>query len=254
MDLRLTQQELEDRYKQHRDANPARIHARDTLDNASISRIEHSTPGDKYSKTKLHTAEVLAEALGVPVGSLIASTVAQPQPPIHKPVVPPESPIEKTKNDATDKGLFVELPYIDLPLTTVQARASFIEMCGPQADYGPEETIRYVFPPRPTAEYMQNKSRVFEVNGDSMEPEIRSGEHVVADPVPENRWELLSNKIIVISYDNVLTIKRVKENELLTKRVLTLHPARPELAPLTVRRELIRCIFVVRESFERKTY
>lgn len=234
-----------------------------------LTKIIKAQPSNiQYYWQHLETALLLAEVLGVAVDSLydanerrgaadeqnnIYEQANNSQLPLSSPYLHTQTPILPNKSDAADFGHLTDLPFVDLPFTPIHARASFAEMCGRQSDYGAEETVRYILPPRPLTEYMKNKSRVFEVNGDSMEPEIRSGEKIVADPVPEGRWELLHNEVVVISYDNVVTVRYIKENELLNRGILTLHP-REGLAPLSVRRSLIHCIYVVRESFERKIF
>lgn len=250
--LQLTQQQLSDRYRMERKQLLDRFpKSRERLPHYDISRIENSQPQDEIASQKEQTVEVLASIFEVPVKELIADEVDNASMAAQS---TERVDVDKTASDTTDIGLAFDLPRVELPFISVRARASFVEVCGSVHDYGPEETLTYLLPPRPITEYVNNKSRVFEVNGDSMSPEIRTGERIIADPVPESRWELLTNKIIVISYDETLTIKWVRENELLTRRVLTLYPNLPGLAPLTVRRELIKCIFVVRESFERKKW
>lgn len=271
---RLSQRQVAARAKALMEANPGNYLKAAKIPNTLISSIENSVLGDDKSMQHRKTAQLLADALGVEVKTLLVE---------QKPVLTDENqllvenrkhfvvanegrglifepassilplpalgqPVEIRPLDYTDPTVFVLLPF-----TPILARASFVEMCGWQGDYGDEEKIRYLFPPRPISDYMKHNSRVFEVNGDSMDPEIRNGERIVADEIPKDRWEFLVNTIVVISYADTLTVKHIKENDLMLRGTLTLHP-RAGLAPLTIRDRDIHCIFEVRESFERKIY
>ena len=214
------------------------------FNNTLVSHIEGAPLGARHSVQSLATVRLLADVLGLGV-----QEIAVAQGPEFGPCIA-EQPISSPESSAGPLGPEAGLLGLDLPYTSPAEAARFLSG-------EPQPTpvlIRYIYPPRPISDYMHNKSRVFEVNDTSMEPIMHLGERLVADPVPECLWELLNNQPVVVGYAGQFAIRMVKENDLLERNVLMLYPARESLAPLTVRRELITCIFKVRESFERKIY
>lgn len=71
---------------------------------------------------------------------------------------------------------FIELPYISIP-----ARASFLDMFQDERNYGAFETFR-VYQLEP--ELQKKGAIIIEVNGDSMEPQLKDKAKVLAVPVP----------------------------------------------------------------------
>ncbi|MBT9395343.1 helix-turn-helix domain-containing protein [Hymenobacter sp. NST-14] len=92
---------------------------------------------------------------------------------------------------------------------------------------------------------------VFEVEGDSMEPLLRIGEKVIAWQVPEGKWEQVYNQVCVVAYDDTVTIKAVRENELFTRNLLTLYAQNPAAGFLPVQRQQIQSLWRVEEFFDR---
>lgn len=163
----------------------------------------------------------------------------------------PENLLPENYNLLESQQFLVDLPYIDLPIVSVAARASFAPMCGSESDHGPEDTLR-LYLSSTTDRMNYDKARVFTSKGDSMEGIIDDGARVIARLVPKAKWELLHNKVCVVGYGDVVTIKQVFENNL-HEDFLTLYPAKPSLAPLRVPRNLITCIWEVFEFFDRPT-
>lgn len=103
---------------------------------------------------------------------------------------------------------FHDLQYVDLPYTPVSARAHFVEMGGlDEADYH-GETYRVPYVPGQNL----NGQRVFEIDGDSMEPFYVSGMKVRASLVGNGKWAYLNSGVYVIVYDDFFVVKRIKAN------------------------------------------
>ena len=219
------------------------------FNNTLVSHVEGAALGARHSAQNAQTVQLLADTL-----HLTPQEIAVPIIPAFTPYIAQHpgssSPASGCPSSAGALVPEAGLLGVDLPFTATADVADFLAGAVQQNTV----LIRYILPPRPISDYRHNKSRVFEVNDTSMVPDMRLGERLVADPVPEDRWELLSNQLVVIGFGGQLAVRLIKENDLLERSVLVLHPARPGLAPLTVRRELITCIFAVRESFERKIY
>lgn len=141
------------------------------------------------------------------------------------------------------------LTYVDLPFITVPARASFVEMCGSERDYGSFDTFRVYLDDANPADY--KGSVVIEINGDSMEGTLRSGMKVIADWVDPANWEYQVGKVYAISYADYFVVKRIKANHLRTKGYLELRSDNPAGGELTIMKEDIRCIWRVKELAER---
>ena len=131
-----------------------------------------------------------------------------------------EGMVEHTKSPKTTRdasaafiGEFLEPQYVNLTFITILARATFAEMSSSEQDHEQFDTIAVPVMP---GESVQNllKCKVFEVNGDSMEPTIIHGQRVVVEPIPESRWEYQSDRVYVISYAGMVVIKRIKTNHL----------------------------------------
>ena len=214
------------------------------FNNTLVSHIEGAALGAKYSGQNAQTVQLLADALHLSLQEIAVVVSADFGP-----------SVVEIANSARGTGVGAlgsefGMAGVELPFTPSAEAAHFLSG-GVQLN---PSILRYVLPPRPIFEYMHNKSRVFEVNDTSMEPDMRLGERLVADYVPVVRWELLSNQPVVIGFGGQFAVRMIKDNDLLERDVLVLHPSRAGLAPLTVRRELITCIYAVRESFERKIY
>lgn len=97
---------------------------------------------------------------------------------------------------------------VNVPFIPVQARATFIETFD-TACVGCEQMTIFKVPG-----IIYENGLVFEVNGDSMEPTLISGERVYAEYVSPGNWVYL-NGIVVISFDNYVVVKRIRENKLM---------------------------------------
>ena len=139
-------------------------------------------------------------------------------------------------------GKFADEEYIDCPFVTVPVRAGFVELVATEGDYGQYETMRIY---NPSPELCKPGTLVFEINGDSMEPQLRAGMLVAVTPVPLADIKYTVSGVYVATFGNQLTIKRIKDNDLLTKQQLVLHSDNPQAGMLTVAGEDIRGLWKV---------
>ena len=139
-------------------------------------------------------------------------------------------------------GKFADEEFIDCPFITVPVRAGFVELVATEGDYGQYETMRIY---NPSPELRKPGTLVFEINGDSMEPQLRAGMLVAVTPVPLADIKYTVSGVYVATFGNQLTIKRIKDNDLLTKRQLVLHSDNPRAGMLTVAGEDIRGLWKV---------
>jgi repressor LexA len=143
-----------------------------------------------------------------------------------------------------------ELPSVELPFVSVHARASYIGLGGASVDARSFDTVHLtLMSPDEASKY--EGAVVFEVNGDSMQPLLHSGQRVIAWPLDEAKWEQVHNKVCVVAYDDTVTIKAVRSNDLFTKNMLVLHALDERVGYLPVSRRSIRSIWFVDEFFDR---
>jgi len=93
-----------------------------------------------------------------------------------------------------------------VPLVTVKARAGYVN------SYDNIDLLnsldKYAIPPG--VSYAGAIWRYFEVDGDSMEPTLTAGDHVLCSQVPTEDWDNIRNYYVyVLVTDTMVTIKRV---------------------------------------------
>lgn len=148
--------------------------------------------------------------------------------------------------DAHAYALLSEIPVIALRHVSFKTRASFIELGG--ADTGLFDKLLHRLPPGKTeADYAD--AIVFDIEGDSMEPSLRSGQQVIAWPIPEGKWEYLHNTVCVVAYDDTVTVKAIVDNELFSYDRLTLRATGGGGGSFVVARAAIQSIWEVREFY-----
>jgi len=120
--------------------------------------------------------------------------------------------------------------YRRLPLS---ARATFAESFAQDHDFRSWERASVVPDPNdPDVEH----GMVVDVNGDSMDPQLRSGMRVLVEEVPEiDGWKMARPGVYVVVYRNHIVIKRIKENTLARTGEVWLHSDNPDGG-----RELVR--------------
>ena len=98
--------------------------------------------------------------------------------------------------------------WIEVPFVPLHARASFAETYF-DSNVNEVETIK--IRKRPGIKY--EKAKIFEVDGDSMEPTLVSGEQVLCEIIDPANWKFTTG-VVVVAFGNMVVIKRIKDNEL----------------------------------------
>lgn len=107
------------------------------------------------------------------------------------------------------------MKWISIPFIPVHARASFAETF----ETNVRETESVLIPRIPGINY--ENGRIFEVDGDSMEPTLITGEKVFCEYVDPADWKYITGPVVVAFGNNMVVVKRIKENNLV-KGELTL--------------------------------
>lgn len=134
-----------------------------------------------------------------------------------------------------------EYEYIDVPILPESARAG---LDAPRYFEQPIETTRIRIDDIPVG-LRKRKWWVINVNGDSMEPQLRAGDKVQAYWTERDEWDKIHNKVVIIQYANQVVIKRIKNNKLLTEGGLWLHSDNPAAETFFVPIEDLQHIWLV---------
>ena len=76
----------------------------------------------------------------------------------------------------------------------------------------PEQLSSITIPRLPGINYENGK--VFEVDGDSMEPTLITGEQVFCEYVDPADWKYITGPVVIAFGNNMIVVKRIKENNL----------------------------------------
>ena len=98
--------------------------------------------------------------------------------------------------------------WIQIPFIPVHARATFAETFETEI----HELSTLTIPRLPGINYENGK--VFEVDGDSMDPTLITGEQVFCDYVDPADWKYITGPVVVAFGNNLIVVKRIKENNL----------------------------------------
>jgi repressor LexA len=139
-------------------------------------------------------------------------------------------------------GSSAEAEYVDLPFINVSLRASFTESIIAHTEIE-TETIRIMY----ANSKKYQKGVVFEVDGDSMEPNYVPGARVLALPIDMSNWQYLSSGVYAICFGSSFVLKRVKDNQIMAEGILTLHSDNPSGGSMPVKREDIRAVWKVEQ-------
>ena len=98
--------------------------------------------------------------------------------------------------------------WIQIPFIPVHARATFAETFETEI----HELSTLTIPRLPGINYENGK--VFEVDGDSMDPTLITGEQVFCEYVDPADWKFITGPVVVAFGNNLIVVKRIKENNL----------------------------------------
>ena len=119
---------------------------------------------------------------------------------------------------------------IEVPFVPVKFYATFVESYSDTIRSTDTEMFRVR---KPLARGHKNPV-VLEISGSSMSPQLTHGAKVLAVPVSENNWEYQSGGVYAVMYRDYFVVKRIRDNELLTRQYLTLHSDNPNGGNVTV--------------------
>ncbi len=134
-----------------------------------------------------------------------------------------------------------ETAYVDVPFVPVKFHASFVE------SYTDAYRFQDLDSCRVSKDLVQNLREpvVLEVSGNSMSPQLVHGARILAVPIDTGDWIYQSGGVFAVIYRDFFVVKRIRENDLLTKHYLTLHSDNPMGGSVTVPSNEIRGIWRV---------
>ncbi|MBO0953035.1 LexA family transcriptional regulator [Fibrella forsythiae] len=179
------------------------------------------------SKPDIRKLHDLAHVLGTTVDELVPSGMQS-----------------QTQSSARVRRVMVDMSKAkQLPLISIKGQANVIEnsLEGCQLKFIEDYYELYI----PGVEVDPEKHVIIEIEGDSMEPDIKNramvlGEHVTPDNI---RYE--SNRVYAVLYANRFVVKRIKTNDITLKKHLVLHSDNDRYGPMTVDATDIKCLWKI---------
>ena len=108
---------------------------------------------------------------------------------------------------------------IEVPFVPIKFYASFVETYTEGFRKMDMDTYRV----RGSSIRSNKPAVVIEISGNSMTPQLGNGAKVLAEQVDQSNWEYQSGGIYAVMYRDFFVVKRIRDNELMTKKYLTLH-------------------------------
>ncbi len=133
------------------------------------------------------------------------------------------------------------LPFTQYPFVSIKGQAAFVK--GYAGDCGYVGLDGYPVYSTEGAEYPH--AAVLEVEGSSMSPRLMHGAKVLAVCIDKDDWCYQSSGIYAVMYRDYFVIRRIKDNDLLTRNMLTLHSDNPEAGSMPVPAKDIRGVWKV---------
>lgn len=125
---------------------------------------------------------------------------------------------------------------VEIPFVPVRFYATFVESYSDGLSDRETELFRVR---RPVMKgYKQ--AVVLEISGNSMSPQLAHGAKVLAIPISQGDWEYQSGGVYAVMYRDYFVVKRIRDNELITRKYLTLHSDNPNGGNVTVPLQDIR--------------
>ena len=148
-------------------------------------------------------------------------------------------PVLRTSESSNARLLSEQTSYVEVPYVPVKFHASFVETYTQGFRYQDLETYRV------NSEVVKNLRNpvILEISGNSMTPQLADGAKVLATPVDQGDWMYQSGGVFAVIYRDFFVVKRIRENELLTKHYLTLHSDNPLGGSVSVPANEIRGIW-----------
>ncbi|GAB2795536.1 hypothetical protein GCM10027275_45910 [Rhabdobacter roseus] len=148
-------------------------------------------------------------------------------------------PVLHPGNPSNARLLAEQTSYQEVPYVPVKFHASFVETYTQGFRYEELETYRV------NSEVVKNLRSpvILEISGNSMTPQLADGAKVLATPIDQGDWMYQSGGVFAVIYRDFFVVKRIRENELLTKHYLTLHSDNPLGGSVSVPANEIRGIW-----------
>ncbi len=134
---------------------------------------------------------------------------------------------------------------IELPLISISARASFDYDTFPDAEIYETVTVY-----KTRVKNLKNPVLI-DVDGDSMEPQLKSGTRILADQIDESNW-VYSIGVVGVAFGNQFVVKRIKENKAIETGVVTLYSDNPLGGEFNVRLSDIKAMWKAVEIVKSK--
>ncbi|MBO0953258.1 helix-turn-helix domain-containing protein [Fibrella sp. HMF5405] len=195
------------------------------LTGGAISLYEkgNAPPSDKLAS--------IARELGVTVDELLVGETFS------------QEPIQTLAGSAKSARPNIAELYTQVPFLSIRAQAGL-----PQIDYNDgvmnwvEETYPVFLPLVPINE----KHLVIEIQGDSMEPEIKSGAVVLGQAITKDDIKYESGGVYAIIYgNNRFVVKRIKTNDLMTTGSLILWSDNEKYGQIVVPASELHCMWKI---------
>ncbi len=139
-----------------------------------------------------------------------------------------------------------ELVYAEVPFVPIRFYASFIETY--TDGIGMESLERFAV--HKSLVRGHKNAVVIEISGNSMSPQLLNGARVLAVPVEPGNWEYQSGGVFAVVYRDYFVVKRIKDNELMTKQYLTLYSDHPNGGTVSVAASDLRGLWRVTSIVE----
>lgn len=130
---------------------------------------------------------------------------------------------------------------LEVPFVPVRFYASFVESYADGVGTTDQEPFRV----RKAVTKGHKNAVVLEISGNSMSPQLAHGAKVLAVPVNQSDWEYQSGGVYAVMYRDYFVVKRIRDNELLTRKYLTLHSDNPNGGNVTVAAQDIRGLWKI---------
>ena len=153
----------------------------------------------------------------------------------------PEIEILGRAMEPTQAGNFITVPFVP-----VNAYATFAEQFFTECENPLEDGYHLL---SRSGRSIKN-CVVIEVRGNSMSPQINDGAKVLARCIGHDDWRYQSGGVYAVLFGDHFVVKRIVENELLTKETLTMHSDNRLGGVVTVNQGDIRGMWQVIEVLE----
>lgn len=143
---------------------------------------------------------------------------------------------QTVSNTANPIKSYIKEELVNVPFVLQDAAASFVECFGDMQNC---KTETYGIMQEKGEDLANGDYVVFQVNGDSMTPNIPDSAKVLARKISEPKWEEAVG-VVFVAYGKTLTIKRVLKNTLYSNNTLTLKADNPIYGQIDISRNEIR--------------